>query len=114
MLDWYSRWSRLTEFSAQVAAHLTRWYPPAVELARPMNVSERRVAEILTRAFEAATRSSDGYRPGLMARAILAMRFRARLRELGYSDRFVRDASEALVSYLTRGTLRSAAGSDRR
>lgn len=79
-----------------------------------MNVSERRVAEILTRAFEEATRSSDGYRPGLMGRTILAVRFRGELRELGYSDRFVRDAADELLSYLARGTLRSATGSDRR
>lgn len=102
MLDWSSRWSRLTGLEERVTAYLARWYPPAVDLARPVNVSERRVAEILSRAFEEASHASDGYRPGPMARAIVAVRFRARLRELGYSEPFIRAAAANLTTYLAR------------
>jgi hypothetical protein len=108
MLAWFKNRSRLATAAQAAASHLARWYPPEVELANPLSASPRRVAEIMTRAYQEAASLLEGDRLGLLRRLILAGKFRTRLRELGYSDAFVRRAADDLVAYLVRAATPSA------
>jgi hypothetical protein len=65
-------------------------------------ISPNRVTKVLEEAVGKAVKYNQEKKLGMFGKAKLGNTFRWELKELGYSDRFVELATEALIVYITR------------
>jgi len=89
--------SEVEAFAASLAEDLARRFPPAAE-KRADRGATRQLASILDSIATRAERFRDERRLGLYRKAKLGNRFRWRLKELGYSEAFIENATNAIVT----------------
>jgi hypothetical protein len=89
-------------FAKEVADMIAKRYPPALEKSVERRVSPNRITKVLEDALAQAVDFTKDRRLGLYKKAKLANSFKWQLKELGYSEKFVEIATEALVVYITR------------
>jgi hypothetical protein len=92
----------INAFAEGLAEAIAKRYPPAMDAAEKRKVSANRLTKILEDAFDKA----DSYRRekdlGWFQKASFGNAFRWKLKELGYSDRFIDVATEGLIVYVSR------------
>lgn len=94
----------IERFASELAEHIARHYPSALENGSPRSAPDRTLMRLLEETCEKAADYRKRHRLGLAQKATLGNAFRARLEALGYSIRFIDTATEALVVYLGRRT----------
>jgi hypothetical protein len=92
----------LDDFAKTLAQDLAKRYPPALESSPQKRISPNRITKVLEDAVDKAVKFNQEQRLGMFGKAKLGNTFRWELKELGYSDRFVELATEALIVYITR------------
>jgi hypothetical protein len=92
----------LETFAKTLAQDLARRFPPALENTPGKMISPNRVTKVLEEAVGKAVKYNQEKKLGMFGKAKLGNTFRWELKELGYSDRFVELATEALIVYITR------------
>jgi hypothetical protein len=90
------------EFANELAQSLAKRYPSAMEANKSRPVSEARLTKILEDVLVRAQGFQRENRLGMFGKAKLGNEFRWRLKELGYSDKFIEVATEGLMVYLAR------------
>jgi hypothetical protein len=90
------------EFANELATTLSKRYPSAVEANKSRTISEVRLTKILEDVLVRAQTFQREHRLGMFGKAKLGNEFRWRLKELGYSDKFIEVATEGLMVYLAR------------
>jgi hypothetical protein len=98
----------LEVFAKNLAQDLAKRYPPALENAPEKKISPNRITKVLEDAVGKAVKFNEEQKLGVLGKAKLGNTFRWELKELGYSERFVEVATEALIVYLTRTPGKSA------
>jgi hypothetical protein len=89
----------LEEFATGLAADLARRFPPASEARRdPGAVHQIKV--ILEGLAARAVRYHDQHKLGVYKKAKLANVFQWKLKELGYSSKFIEGATKEIVTRL--------------
>lgn len=89
----------LEEFATGLASDLGRRFPPASEKRTDSGaVHQRKV--ILEGLAARALRYHEQHKLGIYKKAKLGNVFRWKLKELGYSDEFVEDATKEIVTRL--------------
>lgn len=89
----------LDEFATSLAADLGRRFPPASE-ARTDPGAERQITIIVEGLAARAVRYHEQHKLGVYRKAKLGNVFRWKLKELGYSDKFIERATEVIVRRL--------------
>jgi hypothetical protein len=84
----------INEFARELADSLAKRYPPVLDVSPE---------KALSRAVE----FQREHRLGTFGKAKLGNEFKWRLRELGYSEKFIDVATEGLMVHLTRDAQRS-------
>jgi hypothetical protein len=102
------------EFAKTLAANLSKRYPPSIDASSEKKISETRLTKVLEDVLTQATDFQHKQQLGLFGKAKLGNEFRWQLKELGYSDKFIEMATEALMVYVTRASTPSAAASDKK
>lgn len=92
----------LDTFAKSLAQDLAKRYPPALENSPDKKISPNRIAKVLEEAVAKAVQFNQDRKLGMFGKARLGNSFRWELKELGYSDKFVEFATEALIVYITR------------
>jgi hypothetical protein len=92
----------LETFAKTLAQDLAKRYPPALENSPEKKISPNRIAKVLEEAVGKAVQFNRDQKLGMLGKAKLGNTFRWELKELGYSDKFVEFATEALIVYITR------------
>lgn len=102
LFSWFSN-SEITEFANSLAGTVAKRYPPAIDLNPQKKVSENRLTRVLDEAFTDALEFQRKKKLGFYGKAKLGAEFKWKLKELGYSDKFIEVATEGLMVYVTRG-----------
>jgi hypothetical protein len=90
------------EFANELATTLAKRYPSALEANKSRTISEVRLTKILEDVLIRGQAFQREHRLGMFGKAKLGNEFRWRLKELGYSDKFIEVATEGLMVYLAR------------
>jgi hypothetical protein len=93
--DWLRR-KEIDQFARSLAADLGRRFPPRSE-ERKDKGAHRQQQDILDQLCASAAHFRQHLRLGVYGKAKLGNTFRWQLRELGYSEAFVRDAMHKLM-----------------
>ncbi len=94
--------AEVKEFAESLAEAIAKRYPPAMDAAETRKVSANRLTKILEDAFEKAANFQHEKALGWYRKASLGNDFRWKLKEFGYSERFIELATEGLVVYISR------------
>ena len=89
-------------FAKELAAELSKRYPPALDKAGGQTLSEKRLSRILEDVCTKAAAFRTEHKLGVYKKARLGNTFRWELEGLGYSKKFIETATEGLVIYLAR------------
>lgn len=92
----------LEVFAKTLAQDLAKRYPPALENSPEKKISPNRITKVLEEAVGKAVKFNQDQKLGMLGKAKLGNTFRWELKDLGYSERFVELATEALIVYITR------------
>jgi hypothetical protein len=93
----------INAFANDLATSLAKRYPPALDVSPDKRVSENRLTKVLEDTLAQAVEFQSAHRLGLFGKAKLGNEFRWRLKDLGYSEKFIEVATEGLMVHLTRG-----------
>jgi hypothetical protein len=96
--------SEIGEFAKTLATNLSKRYPPSIDAATEKKISETRLTKVLEDVLTQATAFQQTQQLGLFGKAKLGNEFRWQLKELGYTQRFIDVATEALMVYVTRAS----------
>jgi len=92
---------QVDEFAKGLAQEIAKRYPPTMDKGEgERRISAKRLTTILEEVVSNATAYRDQHKLGLYKKARLGNTFRWELAELGYSDKFIEVATEALVLYV--------------
>jgi len=108
-LSLFSR-KNITAFAKELADGVAKRYPATLDVSPEKRVSEARLTRILEETLAKATSFQQEQKLGMLGKAKLGNEFRWRLKELGYTDKFIEVATEGLMVYVTRGASPSASG----
>lgn len=89
-------------FAKDLAQAISKRYPPSLDTAKARKISVNRVTKVLEDAMDKAAEFSHEKKLGMLGKAQLGNTFKWELKELGYSEKFVDVATEALIIYVTR------------
>jgi hypothetical protein len=92
----------IDRFAAELAEELAREFPPAPAAGTSRSASDGAFMRVLESVCERAAAYRRAHRLRLAQQTRLGQAFRERLEALGYSDRFVDTATEALMVYVAR------------
>ena len=94
---------RADELAKSLAADIAKKYPPGVESGdHRKKISERRITRVLEDAYSRAVQFRKDNKLGFYRKARMGNVFKWELAALGYSERFVKMATEGMGVYLTR------------
>lgn len=96
----------IKEQAKQLAEAVAKDVPPKIELTAAKTLSVNRVTTILERTYTKAQAFQKDQPMGFIKRAVFGNTFRWRLKELGYSDKFVEIATEGLIVKLSSKDLK--------
>jgi hypothetical protein len=91
----------LDVFAKSLAQDMAKRYPPELETA-PFPISPVRISKALEEAVGKAVQFNQDRQLGVFGKAKLGNSFRWEMKELGYSQRFIELATEALIVHITR------------
>jgi hypothetical protein len=97
----------INEFARELADSLAKRYPPVLDVSPEKRISVNRLAKVLEETLSRAVEFQREHRLGTFGKAKLGNEFKWRLRELGYSEKFIDVATEGLMVHLTRDAQRS-------
>jgi hypothetical protein len=89
-------------FAEGLAESLAKRYPPAMDAAEKRKVSANRLTKILEDALGKAAAFQSEKQLGWYKKAAFGNAFRWKLKDLGYSERFIEVATEGLIVYISR------------
>lgn len=89
-------------FAEELAEAIAKRYPPAMDAAEKRKVSANRLTKILEDAFEKAESYQKEKQLGWYKKASFGNAFRWKLKDLGYSERFIDVATEGVIVYLSK------------
>ena len=92
----------LDEFATGLAQSIAKRYPPSLETAQAKKISVNRVTRVLEDVVEKAVEYHRNNPLGVYRKARLGNTFKWELKELGYSEKFVEVATEALIVHISR------------
>ena len=95
---------KINNFAKSLAQGVAKRYPPAIANNPAQMVSQQRLTGILEEAFTHAAEFNRENRLGWFKKAKLGNEFRWELKELGYDEKFVGEATDSLIASLTRGS----------
>ncbi len=98
-------------FAKDLAADLAKRYPAALDVSPDKRVSANRLSRVLEETLSKAVEFQQKHNLGMFGKAKLGNEFKWQLQELGYTEKFIDLATEALMVYLTRGVQAPGAGS---
>jgi hypothetical protein len=90
-------------FAGELATGLAKRYPPAIDASPDKRVSENRLTRVLEETLSRAVEFQSTHKLGVFGKAKLGNEFKWRLKELGYTEKFIEVATEGLMVHLTRG-----------
>jgi hypothetical protein len=93
----------INAFANDLATSLAKRYPPALDVSPDKRVSENRLTKVLEDTLAQAVEFQSTHRLGIFGKAKLGNEFKWRLKDLGYSEKFIEVATEGLMVHLTRG-----------
>jgi hypothetical protein len=99
----------INEFAHELADSLAKRYPPVLDVTPEKRISANRLTKVLEETLARAVEFQREHRLGTFGKAKLGNEFKWRLRELGYSEKFIDVATEGLMVYVTRGPDKSVA-----
>lgn len=102
---WISKFFSVREINEQailLAEAIAKDISPKIESNAAQTLSVNRVTTILERAYTKAIATQGKYEMGFFKRAIFANTFRWRLKELGYTDKFINVTTEGLIVKLSK------------
>jgi hypothetical protein len=102
----------INEFAHELADSLAKRYPPVLDVTPEKKISANRLTKVLEETLARVVDFQREHRLGTFGKAKLGNEFKWRLRELGYSEKFIDVATEGLMVYVTRGPDKSVAGAD--
>jgi hypothetical protein len=89
-------------FAEQLAEAIAKRYPPAMDAAEKRKVSANRLTKILEDAFDKAASFQRDNQLGWYKKASFGNAFRWKLKDLGYSERFIEVATEGVIVHISR------------
>jgi hypothetical protein len=92
----------LDEFAKGLAHSLAKRYPPTLEAAQAKKISINRVTQVLEDVVNKAVEYNRKTPLGIYRKARLGNTFKWEMKELGYSDRFIEVATEAMIVSISR------------
>jgi hypothetical protein len=95
----------ITEFARDLAENLAKRYPPALDVNPEKKISQARLTRVLEETLTQAAEFQRTQKLGMLGKAKLGNEFKWRLKELGYSEKFIEVATEGLMVYVTRGAM---------
>jgi hypothetical protein len=101
----------LEEFAKSLAQEIAKRFPPALANDPQRMVSPKRLTTIIEEVGEKAEQFNRDHKLGMLKKASLGNTFQWELKDMGYNDKFVEVATEALIVYITRKPAAGAAGS---
>ena len=81
----------INEFAHQLAERLAKRYPPVLDVTPEKKISANRLTKVLEETLARAVDFQREHRLGTFGKAKLGNEFKWRLRELGYSEKFIED-----------------------
>lgn len=94
--------TELDEFAKGLAHSLAKRYPPSLEAAQAKKISINRVTRVLEDVVEKAVDYNRKNPLSIFRKARLGNTFKWELKELGYSEKFIEVATEALIVNVSR------------
>lgn len=94
---------QINEFAGDLAANLAKRYPPALDVSPDKKISHARLTKVLEDTLMQAVEFQRNHKLGLFGKAKLGNEFKWRLKDLGYTQKFIDVATEGLMVYITRG-----------
>jgi hypothetical protein len=98
----------VAEFAAKLTEKLAKRYPPGIDINPEKKVSQARLTRVLEETLQQAADFQREHKLGMLGKAKLGNEFKWRLKELGYSEKFIEVATEGLMVYVTRGASSAA------
>ena len=92
----------LTDFAKSLAQEIAKRFPPTLANDPQRMVSPKRLTTIIEEICEKAAHFKDEKKLGVFKKASLGNTFQWELKEMGYNEKFVEVATEALIVYITR------------
>jgi hypothetical protein len=89
-------------FAKDLAESLAKSYPPELDSDPSTSISAKRISNILEDVCAEATVFRKDKKLGIYKKARMGNTFKWALKDHGYSDDFIKVATEALVVYITR------------
>ena len=113
-LDWFSN-REVAEFGRGLADTLAKRYPAALEVNPEKKISQARLTQVIEETLRPVAEFQRERKLGMFGKARLGNQFKWRLRDLGYTEKFIEVATEGLMVHLTRGAQTSGpAGTGKR
>ncbi|NIM28564.1 MAG: hypothetical protein GWN21_14900 [Gammaproteobacteria bacterium] len=88
---------QIDDFSRELAAQLASRYPPELSSATPSKKRDKKLGRALNHVYRQARDFTRERRLGVYGRARLGNGFKWELREMGYQQAFVEDATKGLI-----------------
>lgn len=92
----------LDEFAKSLAQEIAKRFPPTLANDPQRMVSPKRLTTIIEEVCEKAEKFNQEKKLGMFKKAALGNTFQWELKDMGYNEKFVEVATEALIVYLTR------------
>jgi hypothetical protein len=93
----------INAFANDLATSLAKRYPPALDVSPDKRVSENRLTKVLEDTLAQAVEFQSTHKLGMFGKAKLGNEFKWKLKDLGYTEKFIEVATEGLMVHLTRG-----------
>ena len=101
----------LEAFAKSLAQEIAKRFPPTLANDPKRMVATKRLTTIIEEVCEKAAQFKDEKKLGVFKKASLGNTFQWELKEMGYNEKFVEIATEALIVYITR---RPGSGQDQK
>lgn len=104
MFSIFLKTQAVNAFARELAKNLAKRYPPALDLRPEKKISSQRLTEVLDDVLAKVADFQRQNKLGMFGRAKLGNEFRCQLKELGYSEKFVKMATKGLKARVVRGS----------
>lgn len=97
-----TRSSELDEFANTLATDIEKRYPPSLDNTPSKHPSVNRLTRIMEDICQKASIFQSTHRLGWINKARLANKFRWKLKDMGYSEKFIEFATEAIIVHMNK------------
>ena len=92
----------LEALAKSLAQEILKRFPPALANDPQRMVSPKRLTTVIEEVCEKAAHFREEKKLGMFKKAALGNTFQWELKEMGYNEKFVEVATEAMIVYITR------------